>query len=242
MRLATRSFLSVLLLCSSVLSALQLTASVEGKVQTEDGKPVPNALVVVMPSSPAADAAKFSVHSAMTAEDGNYKVEGPGLGSYVVCVQPADEELLSSCRWTVGARQLTLAAAGKTQGVDLALARGVVLRFRVDDPEGVLPRAAKPEAAGIFLPGVWTKQGLFEPAQLRSDDEQGIDFILTVPRGEDLLPYVDARNARILGTDGSLHKASSLAKIRFDSSERERRFYFRVTGPEVRREAEEKAK
>lgn len=242
MRQAIRSFLLVFFLYPTVLSAWQQTVSVAGKVQTEDGKPVPNALVVVMPRGPATDATKFAAYSSMTAEDGSYRVDGAVPGDYAVCVQTADEQLLSSCRWAGRSRQLTLAASENARQVDLAVAQGVVLRFRVDDPEGVLPRASKPEAAGIFLAGVWTQQGVFEPAQIRSDDEKGIDFVLTVPGGEDLLPYVDARNVRILGADGSLHKANSLAKTKFDSSERERLFYFRVTGPEVRRESGEKEK
>lgn len=158
------------------------------------------------------------------------------LGKYRVCVQTSERELLSSCRWPGGARALTLAANGAT-AYDLTLKRGVLLRFRAEDPEGVLPRMAQPNgtAPGIFLAGVWTKAGRFEMARLLSDDAQGVDFVLTVPLGEDLLPSVDVRNARLVGNDGSLVRGNPLSRVTLDGSQREIRYTFRVTGAEVRR-------
>lgn len=223
-----------LFIACNALYGWQATATVSGRVLTEAGGGVPNALVVLMPPGPSAESGPLKTFQSLTDADGGYRIEGVGVGDYVACAQSSDRELLSSCRWAGQERRFRLTGSGAS-GFDLNVPRGVVLRFRVDDPEGVLPRTNKPNVAGVFLAGVWTKEGRFEIARIFSDDAQGVDYLLTVPTGLDLLPSVDCRNCRILGTDGALLRTNALTRTVFDGSQREVQFRFRVTDVEVRR-------
>lgn len=223
-----------LLLAGSAAYGWQATASVSGRVLTDTGAGVSNALVVLVPPGPTAADGPLKTYQTLTGADGGYRIDGADVGDYVACVQSSDRELLSSCRWAGRSRRFRLTGAGAT-GFDLTLQRGVLLRFRVEDPEGVLPRMNKPNAPGVFLAGVWTKEGRFEMARLLSDDANGIDYVLTVPTGLDLLPSVDCRNGRILGNDGALLRSNAISRAIFDGSQREVLFRFRVTDVEVRR-------
>ena len=235
-RLTQALLLTSILMSGQLAWAMQQTgSSLEGKVTSDRGEAVPGALVVARQRTSGIVTPTNRAYSAITGSDGSYRIDSIASGDYVVCVQTGDERLLSSCRWPGREVLLTVDGSAAVARPDLRLDSGIVLRFRVDDPEQLLPAASRPNAAGIFLAGVWTKQGVFEPALVRAEDRRGLDLVLTVPSTEELRPYVDGRNVRILAESGALHQVGSLDGLKPGRKDKEIQFHFRVTGLEVRK-------
>ena len=77
--------------------------------------------------------------------------------------------------------------ADASTGATLVLAKGVFLKVRINDSQGLLPRAKDgPMRAGELVVGVKFRNGAFLGAEHMTFDSAGRDYQTTVPVGEPL--------------------------------------------------------
>lgn len=205
-------------------------ATASGTVEDENGKPLPKAIVVFAPAPNNSGVAVKGGH-AVSDEKGAFEVKGIDPSDYAVCVLVQDPSLLNPCLWPDERVTVKLQGNDKVGGMKIRLRKGTTLRFRIDDPEGVMASDRKPTARGVVAVGMWTKDGMFEPARKVSEDLRGQDYVLTIPNGERARPYVHGSGLRIVESDGTLHQAGSIKDFQPDKLGGERSYQFRVTAP-----------
>lgn len=205
-------------------------ATAAGTVEDENGKPLARAIVVFAPAPNNSGVAVKGGH-AVSDEKGAFEVKGVDPSDYAVCVLVQDPTLLNPCLWPDERVTIKLQGNEKVGGIKIRLRKGTTIRFHIDDPEGVMVSDRNPTARGVVAVGVWTKDGMFEPARKVSEDPRGQDYVLTVPNGERARPYVHGSRLRIVESDGTLHQAGSIKDFQPDRTGGERSYQFRVTAP-----------
>ena len=106
----------------------------------DSGRPVSHALVTAYLRYPAAGEARPVLRSGVSGADGSYSIGGLAAGSYLVCAQAEGRPLLDPCEWSDKPPAWNL-RAGEAARVEVAMARGVWMHFRVRDEERELERA-----------------------------------------------------------------------------------------------------
>lgn len=185
---------SVCLLLSSVAAAQ--TGSVSGVITDQTGAPLVGATVVYsrLPSflprtigSPPQLAPGESYFSASATTDaaGRHAAQGLPPGKYVVCAGAPDQPILDPCKWsTPPPLEITGNAA---TSLDFAVQRGVFLRVRVNDPQGLLPASEPtPMSPAHLIVGVFFGTGASLAAQRADVDAGGQDYRMAIPTGAPL--------------------------------------------------------
>lgn len=209
-------------------TATNVAAAASGTVEDENGKPIRGAIVMLMPASSDLKAPPKGGWG-VSDEKGTFELQGIDPSDYSVCVHVEDPTLLNPCLWPGERTAVTLKASSSAGGLKIRLRKGTTIRFRIEDPEGLLPSFRKPEASGALLVGVWTKEGIFQSARKVSEDIFGQNYVLTVPNEDRARPYVQGAQLRVLEADGTLHQAGSIKDFQPEKSGGERIYQFRVT-------------
>ena len=104
--------------------ALGTGSTLSGIVTDPEGAPIPGAMVSVWNSD-----GLWSMESAVTAEDGGYRIDGLRPDSYTVSVGPPDDSQLSS-------EVVKDVAVGEDRVLDIELGPGLVIAGRITDVDG----------------------------------------------------------------------------------------------------------
>lgn len=179
------------LACASP-AALSQTGTIRGTVASEDGKPIPGAVVAYtrIPVFRSSGEGRWSYELApgetylnrtvSTEANGEFVAGGLPAGKYLLCVEVANTPFLNPCKWSVSP-SATLIEGGDEQ-ISIVLKRGVFLKVRVDDPLGLLPRFRRsPLDFPHLTVGVVFGRGAFLAASEVNVDNAGRDFRMAVP-------------------------------------------------------------
>ncbi|MCW5979791.1 MAG: carboxypeptidase regulatory-like domain-containing protein [Bryobacteraceae bacterium] len=207
-------------------------------VTSEDGKPLPGA-VVLYRSIPrleimggrAQPAAGEPVVDGLTASDaaGGFTVPDLPAGHYIVCAEVPLAAYLNPCKWSA-TPSLTLSsdAVGRPA---IVLKKGVFLRVHVNDPVGLLPMLdLGTMSRRNLIVGVRFGKGAFLGARETNTDKTGFDYEMVIPAGEPLSLWVFSRHVTLTDSKGSAVDNSG-AMIPFQAvAGQDQSFTLNVTG------------
>lgn len=194
---------------SAVAQSTSGTGSIEGSVTDVDGRALAGAEVyyqravktVNIGRRPVPAPGEAVAMGTVTADaGGDFLVPGLPAGNYGLCASVPSSPYLDPCIWQQGV-EAAVSAGGATIRT-LVLTKGVYLKVRVNDPEGLLPRTVD----GIWTPrkllvGVTYANGAYQGAENTGADAAGRDYQMTIPAG---LPF----SLRVFSLDVALADAA----------------------------------
>ena len=209
-------------------------SNLSGHVRDERHRPVQGALVTLSLSPPPGARVKPFLSTAKTARDGTFAASVP-QGTYRLCAQLPDSQLLDSCTWAAGPGTISTGGARTLALPPITLKRGYPLEVAVEDGGKVLTELASRGPAKPLLIGVRGGNGMFRPLTLRSKRGETQEFSLLVPRDTALELSVSSRDVTLADDKGAALDASKGAKtgVKISGARTQRRFTFRVTGRQV---------
>jgi hypothetical protein len=220
-RFVWRNILSLQLMLSTSLWAV----SVNGTLVSGKGSPVAQTVVTIIPIA-SGIVSSMSAYKTITDGLGDFTVTVPGPGTYLVCAASQDAQLLDSCLWPNSAARFQISDASvQSIQVNVPLQVGTSLRFRINDPMGLLPRPgaspAQNSQTNTFLGvGVWTNDGHYYHARIISYDTSGINYLMIVPIGANLRISFQSLNISLLDNTGApLNPNSSALSFQTDANE-----------------------
>jgi hypothetical protein len=172
-----------------VLAQNTATASISGRVLSEDGRNV-HAIVTLAFAGPRGFPSP--PRRAFTDIHGAFTFSKLLAGKYTMCAQiPAsdaprpDTPFVDTCVWGSGQPPVTLAAGQQLTGFVFTAKRGALLKLRVLDPEHVLPQPAASKAPPTLEPElqlmVKSPTGFHHHAAYVAKDPAGRDYQMIVP-------------------------------------------------------------
>ena len=118
--------------------------------------------------------------SAVTAQDGTFRVANLPRGVYVLCAAGLLPEHLLSCQWGAQSTHVFVGRAQAVSGVGMKIRTGVLLTIAIDDSAGRLSSVQDP-GIGIADPGVW-----YSRAGLVARATNSAHYRVAVPKSRDL--------------------------------------------------------
>src|SRR5260370_18369930 len=171
--------LFAILICgfAEVLSA-QTIGWMSGTLKDTSGAPVPDAIVTAYLQAKSSNGKFPPAFNAKTGSDGSFTLNALAAGTYVLCAERADLALLNPCFWSAKATSATVPAGGSATGISLVAEKGIAVRIRVNDAQGLL--TDNPLLDDIVM-GVRSTTGLGLPARQASKDPPGKPTIVVEP-------------------------------------------------------------
>ena len=185
---ATPAMGAGLLLAQIALAQSPPTASLSGRILSDDGRTL---RATVMLSLAGARGFPAPPRRTLTDTNGAFTFARLPAGKYALCAQisaaetaPANSPYVDTCAWGSGQDPTTLADGQQLTGVVFTAPKGAWLQIRVADPDHVLPQ---PSAKGpsplepelqLTLKG---PDGLYRQARFVSSDSAGRNYQLAVP-------------------------------------------------------------
>jgi hypothetical protein len=178
---------------------------------------------------PAPGEAMFYGETAVD-ESGNLTVSGLPAGSYSLCARVPSSAYFDPCLWQ---QPLVVAiSANTTTAQALVLNRGVSVKIRLNDPNGLLPQVVD----GVWTPhkisvGVVYAHGAYQAAPNTGVDAAGRDYQLTVPAGVPFTLRLFSHDIALADQSGTALDMSG-SKIPFQGvTGQDQAFTFSVSGP-----------
>jgi Carboxypeptidase regulatory-like domain len=176
------------LIALPTLAQTPATASISGRVLSEDGRTV---RATVALSFAAAKGYPAPPHRVLTDSTGAFSFSRLPAGRYVLCAQvdasetaPANSPYVDTCVWPSGQPPITLAAAQQLTGIVFTAPKGALLNLHVADPDRVLPPVSakgpaplEPELQ-LTLKG---PDGLYHHARYLATDPSGRTYQIALP-------------------------------------------------------------
>jgi hypothetical protein len=152
-------------------------------------------------------------------------------GDYSLCVSVPAGGFLDPCRSGPPVR-FKVVQGRVSAPAPIRLQRGAVLRFRVNDPQRLLPPATGVSLSRLIV-GVRTESGEFQPAVVVNEDASGRDLLLTVPFNTPLKVWIFSRHVRVNDELGrAVDTAGANLPLRVTPATPEVRLTFNVAGPQ----------
>ena len=214
------------MLCFALSGALR-SATLEGRITSEKGKPIGNIGVSVARSLTDGLVANPITYRTTTDNSGKFSVEISASGTYVICANSYDEELLDSCQWPNSSASIRIDASQKKIQASVALQRATTMRIRIDDPQHLLPNPQGPNPGVILQVGVYSQAGRYYQARLVSSDQNGLNFEILVPPSSTIRPAIDGAGIRVFDSNGlqvDFMKDTASFQTRANESDQVRRF------------------
>jgi hypothetical protein len=143
----------------------------------------------------------------------------PGLppGDYLLCASVPSAAYLDPCQWATPIRVTVSPNALTTQNI--ALAKGVFLKIRVNDPLGLLPQTLDgPMLGGKLAVGVNYANGAYVGAANTGVDGSGRDYQRIIPAGIPLNLWLFSGDVALADASGKPVNNSSGALIPFQAT------------------------
>src|SRR5580698_4466576 len=118
----------------AVAKAQSGSGTVSGIIQSIDGSPVSGAIVVLNIAA-GANVKPFNVRTT-TATTGIYTFSQVPAGTFQVCPQVKNSDLLPPCTWQAKQPTITVATGQSLQAPTILMNHGVQLKVRINDPGG----------------------------------------------------------------------------------------------------------
>jgi hypothetical protein len=177
-----------LLVSGGVFAAASLwgQATIAGRVEDREGKPLAGIAVTLLPRPPLTVAA--GTPAGQSAGDGSFRLSGLAAGPYQICAAAPRLDYPDTCAWSAagpGGGLVTVAAGQQLTVPAIRMAKGVRVRVNFADPSGLLERdEPRPNArlqVKIGVPGVGFT---FLPVVEKGGAQRGYEML--VPRGQAL--------------------------------------------------------
>ena len=165
-------------------------ASIFGKAQDENGKPLSKALIEILAEPiPPANGAKlapftFFHTTALTKTDGSFLVSGLPAGRFRVCALANGINSLGSCPVFATRKLVDVGAAQNLNVGTLVSVQGYRLQVRVNDPTGLIvkndDKNAGKNSGAFLLHGAFVGAN-YIPAKITASDALGRSLEMLVP-------------------------------------------------------------
>jgi hypothetical protein len=153
------------------------------------------AVLVVDPRRGAANPAVFT----QTDAAGTFQFTDLSQGSYRICVDVPDGDLLDPCDWSESPVTLDVKADQTVTGIQVKLERGVWVEVRIDDDKRTFRAVEAPGTGATVLVGVYGPDEQYLPAREVREDGQGRTYRMLVP--DDTPVRVFTRGLQVTLTD-----------------------------------------
>jgi hypothetical protein len=159
-----------------------------------------------------------------------FLVTGLPPGDYLLCASVPSAAFLDPCQWATPLRVTVSPNALTTQNI--ALAKGVFLKVRVNDPLGLLPQTLDgPMLGGKLAVGVYYANNAYTGTTNMGVDGSGRDYQRIVPVGIPLKLWLFSGDVALADASGKPVNSSSGALIPFQATAgQDQVFTFVVSG------------
>ena len=174
------------------------SASIRGTVTDDKGRTMSGVLVTALLNARP----PFS-RTSTSAGDGSFQILGVPAGQYSLCAQVAGGGYVDPCQWSLTLPTVTVAANQASTGNAVRMAKGSVVKIRLQDPGGQMGQKTRDGRKPHLLIGVATPRGAFSPAHQTGKSGNSADFEVTVPVDTRLTMQVVSRDLRLGDDHGS---------------------------------------
>jgi len=155
--------------------------TVSGQVLDERQRPLHGARIDI--SAVPGTVARFQPFQAarLTAADGTFTFN-VAAGSYRVCVQLHNSDLLDPCMWSKKPPTADVRSGQTIRMTPLVLMRGYPLTVRLTDAKGLLAQETSKRSGNAVLVRVTDANGMPHPMNLRQQNATAREHVMLVPR------------------------------------------------------------
>jgi hypothetical protein len=177
-----------------------------GRVYSDRGGPVAGVLASIQRTVASSS---YTTYRVITDAHGKFSVSVPDTATYSVCVGSLSNQLLNTCEWALGQSLVPIASGQQTASVTITLQTGVILRIRLDDPQGLLPAASAisngtvSSSAPSVRFGAVSSDGRYHAAIQVSSDSTGQNHQILVPLNAPLSVSIQATGVQVLNQTGT---------------------------------------
>lgn len=196
-------------------------ATLTGRIYSDQGPPAANIPVTVQ--STVAGPSGLTIYNAKTDTAGKFTLTVPSGASYSICADYPQMNLLDSCEWSLQGSIVVVPAQATSIQKIITLRSGVILRFRLSDPSGLVPSPATVAVKATANAGVSTTSasaapsastpavqfGLFDSGghyhdiRETSGDQLGHNFEILVPPAANFKLSVSGSNLQVTDSSGA---------------------------------------
>ena len=173
-------------LCCAAITLIPLAQaqpSATGRILDDDGKPVSNPVIFLLPQQPSGPAGPQKADSRA---DGSWSAATLADGVYQVCVHMPEKGYINACQWLNTPPTVTVKSGQVPTNIDIPVQTGVKVSLHVNDPGGNLQPKGPLVHPPFLLIGVWSEKGRFQPMTLTAASITGMDYNITVPYDSNL--------------------------------------------------------
>jgi hypothetical protein len=225
----------MLVVGAAALLQAQLAGSpgqISGTVVGDDGKPLVGVFVTYTRSSASPNDSVPPSGGTATGVAGAYSFNSLIPATYKLCPNaPPNSGLIMTCAWALRPPVIVLQAGQHVSGNTIVMHKGTVLRIRVADPKNLVPVTDWMRGPTNLVTGVWTADGLFHRAHLRSGGNGNLEFVMAVPSQITLQPYIAGANLAIdAGSGAPVSPQGVSASLKTAAIGSEQVLSYRITG------------
>jgi len=144
-----------------------------------------------------------AVSSVLTGSDGSFALNGFGRGTYRLCAQQPQSQLINPCEWDTSFTEVTFENAETKTGITIPVETGYVMKIRVIDPGDLLDtHIGKSRGAGLQV-GYWPQRKPFTPVQPTLRGKGQWEYSIVVPYGKAVEVSANSRFFRVEDARGS---------------------------------------
>jgi hypothetical protein len=180
--------LTCAVVCSTLSGAELPTGTIQGRVQTEAGKPVAGALVTAAPKKAPADGSLGKPFHVVSKPDGTFVFEQIPGNTYWLCARLSGSELLDPCAWSTTPPTVDISDGTPSKDTAITLKEGAFIHVRVTDPSHLVstPSSASNGKADVKTKSTPLLLQVLGPRGLRQlqrvfDDDDGHVYRILVP-------------------------------------------------------------
>lgn len=197
----TEGFIMIRIWATFVTFALSLGAQSTGAISgvlTNEGHPVARASITAYFQGMAAKGVFPAPVTAVTGDDGSFRIGGVPAGLYRLCAEKGSAALLNPCQWS-SAPPTVMVSSGQESSIDITAQTGIWTHIRVDDPSGLL--SSNPMLDDLLVT-VKTDSGAHLPAMRERAERSGQTLKVLVPQGIPVNVKIYSARLSLLDNEG----------------------------------------
>jgi len=215
--LRTLTGLVVIMVLPALIRAQSGSGSIQGRLITDDNKPIAETLVTAstaLPDAPLPAPAPTpsaggpimtgpQVAAVRSGNDGSFVLKNLPAGRLVLCAQVSTPGQLHPCQWATKANIVSLMAGQAVTAADIVVKTGSILHVRINDPQRLLDNPAGQIPPPHLMVGIVTPQRFFQYAAPVSKDDKGRNYEITVPFDTPLDFTISSFGLSLAGENGA---------------------------------------
>jgi hypothetical protein len=172
--------------------AAPATSVLSGRLATNSGPPLRAALTLHDVSTARTQGQQPFDHQFASKVDGTFSIAGVPPGTYQICVEAPQANVLDPCVWSQTPPTVTVPATGNVSGLNIIVDTGYLMKVHINDPLTVLPSPKGGIAGAALSVRVITRANRHVNFRLLGAAATGWDHYLLVPFGEPLTLAIDS--------------------------------------------------